>query len=101
MGIIRGVSESGFEYAIDEDTLKSWDYLEAAVNLQKEDLTDQERMTAIVVFVNILFTGKEKKRFMEHVASIDPVRPPILVLEECNRVISSIKTAKKSTPSQE
>lgn len=93
--IIKGKSTNGFEYSIDSAAPESWDFLDAAVRLQKGDLT------GAVDIVNILFPGEEKNRFMQHIAELDPSRPTTLVIEECNDIINGLKTAKKSMPSQD
>lgn len=93
--IIKGTTKSGFHFAVDEAAPQSWGFLEAAVKLQKGDLTGAVEM------VDILFPGAEKKRFLAHISTIDPTVPTSLVTTECDAVINEMAALKKSSPSQD
>lgn len=94
MGMITGKSSSGFEYAIDENAPKSWAFLSAAKTLQSGNLL------GAVDMVNILFPGEEQARLIAHLDAIESPVTTEAVMLEVNDIINTMKSAKKSSPSQ-
>lgn len=94
MGVIRGTSPSGFEYAIDESGPQSWAFLKAAKALQGGNLLGAVEM------VDLLFSPEEQDRLVEHLSKDGAVVTTEAVLAEVDAIINDMRSVKKSSPSQ-
>ncbi len=94
MGVIKGTSPSGFEYAIDESGPASWAFLTAAKKLQSGNLL------GAVDMVDILFSQEDQDRLVAHLSKDGAPVTTEAVMAEVDAIINDMRNVKKSSPSQ-
>ncbi len=59
--MITGTTSNGFEYKIDENALKDWDYVDLVLRMNRTD-DDLERVECLKDVIKIIFPGEEMER---------------------------------------
>lgn len=97
--MIEGKTKSGFKYSIDERILSDWRMLEAIHASESKDASEQ--LGGITQLTDLLL-GKNKSKFMEHIAKKnDGFVPSEVVTSEITEMFTQVKELKNSQSSQE
>lgn len=100
--MIKGITESGFEFEVDDRCLSDWKFMKA---IAKSDSKDQvEQLQGAVTMVNMLLGEEGEEKLIEFVAKDnDGYAPSDKVSAIVKEIFTEVKKineeAKKSSPS--
>jgi hypothetical protein len=87
--MLKGKTESGFEYAIDKNYLDNFELAEALVDMEENEL-------AAVKVVRYLLGEEQKKKLLEHIRNEKGIATITLISKELADIFEGIKELKNS-----
>ena len=86
--MIKGQTQSGFDYAINEKALGDWRFLKAMADLDSGD--DSRALGAMPIVVSLLM-GKDQARFEEHITDAEGYQSTEMVLADLKDIFAHVK----------
>lgn len=86
--MLKGKTESGFEFEIDERLLDDYELVELLAETEENPLVISKVLTKLL--------GDQKKTLIEHVREEDGVVPASKMMEELEEIFSSSNQTKNS-----
>ena len=86
--MLRGTTKSGFEFAIDEEILDDYDFLELLCQI------DEGETSLTVKMVDTLLGKEQKERLKEHVRTTSGRASAKRLLEEVGEIFDATKNLK-------
>lgn len=88
---MKGKTNSGFKYDIDERSVSSWEFVEACTQMMSEN--EQEQLKGAVAYVNALL-GKQKSLLVAHINKAEGLCTMESMLRETSEIVQQIKALK-------
>lgn len=90
--MIKGQTQSGFDYAINEKALGDWRFLKAMADL---DSGDDSRVLGALPVILSLIMGKDEQRFLEHITDEDGYQPTEKIMDELKQIFDAVRESKE------
>ncbi len=88
----EGKTKSGFEYAVNEDVLASWDFVKACTMMLSEN--DTEKLVGTVTYIRAIL-GKQEAKLVEHIKSKNDGKCSSQdMLAEVSEIVANLKEVK-------
>ena len=84
--MIKGKTESGFEFEIEERALDNYELMEVIAEADENPMLVPKILTMLL--------GEDKKRLIEHVREDDGIVPADKMMEELSDIFSSTSNSK-------
>ncbi len=100
--LIKGKTKSGFAYEIESGITNSWKFANAIKRMQSRRSTDEDKFTATLEMVDIIFGEDGEDALVEH---LEKTLPPeelaggvsvVAVLEEVKEILEKIGKTQKN-----
>lgn len=88
--MVKGLTNSGFSYEIDEGILDDYEFLEILLKIDEGDVQYSIKM------IDMLLGEEQKKRLKEHVRTENGRVPATKLVSEALEIFKSIKEGKNS-----